>query len=238
MGRLQIAWTWQVKGQFHIGAGIGRVGYADSILRCDANGRIFIPGDAVKGAVREAAERLLFWLVPSRGTDIPQTSYPDPEYPILQTFFAPPPGRPFYRFSPGRIVGGPQAMRPASTAIDNATGVADDTTLRILETLPPNVSFKPSVTGEGSNWSPQGKVERMNLIFLLAAILSTEVVGGKKGIGHGEMAVKDLSCKVNNTDILGELLPGNTWNEEVILNLQQHVKTQGGDTHDNVQIND
>lgn len=76
MSQLKIEWKWKLKGQFHIGAGIGRVGYADSILRKNGTGNYFIPGDAVKGAVREGAERLLHWLLSDRKKDEPSTSFP------------------------------------------------------------------------------------------------------------------------------------------------------------------
>jgi CRISPR/Cas system CSM-associated protein Csm3 (group 7 of RAMP superfamily) len=227
MSRLKIEWQWTLKGQFHIGAGIGRVGYADSILRKDGQGKFFIPGDAVKGAVREGAERFLHWLWPARCTVSPSTSFPD--HPLIEALFAPPPDKPFYRFLSGKQ-NGDQSMRMSSTAIRNATGVADDTTLRIIETLPPKTAFTVSITGEGGEWLTEGGADRMALIFLLAALYTVEAVGGKRGVGHGEVAVEGLTCAVDDRDILEDLLPGKVWQRETLEQLRQHVEqTKGGE---------
>jgi len=232
MSELKIEWRWKTKGQFHIGSGIGRVGYADSVLRSDGNGNIFIPGDAVKGAIREGAERLLHWLLPARSKDAPKLSFPD--HPILEGIFAPKRYKPFYRFFPGKHHGA-DSMCPASTAIDNQTGVADDTTLRILETLAPGVEFDVSVTGEGGDWLPPDAShpvggdkkltsDQLDVLFLLAALLAVEAIGGKKGIGHGEVAVEGLTCKGDDTDILTTLLPNGKWKTALVEQLKGYTE--------------
>lgn len=224
MSQLKIKWVWKLKGQFHIGTGIGRVGYADSILRKDGEGNFFIPGDAVKGAVRESAERLMHWLLPDREKNEPSTSFPD--LPLLKSVFAPQPEKTFYRFYPGRPFGAiPSIMCPASTAIKNANGVADDATLRITETLAPDVTFHVSLTGENGTWNTENISDKMTVLFLLASILVTESIGGKKGVGHGEVTVGSLSCEVDGMDILHQLLPSNKWQPDLIDEMKNFVKT-------------
>lgn len=230
MSLLRIDFNWKLRGQLHIGSGIGRVGYADSVFRTAGDGeRPIIPGDAVKGAIREGAERLLHWLWPGRPTDRPSTSFPD--HPILRDLFASQPHKiPFYRFSAGKLCqAGFIPMRTASTAIENSTGTAVDTTLRVVETLAPEYIFKVTISGEGGEWHIKDASDRQELYFLLASLLALESIGGKKGVGHGELAVQDLKCMVDQQDILNELIPNGRWTEEMIKMLKEHVQRQRGE---------
>src|SRR5881397_143318 len=98
---LAIQCHWKLLGPLHAGTGLSRGGYADRLIRRDADGNPFLPGDAVKGAIRMSAERLLRWLHPQ----FPIREEEDkslPTHPILRRIFQPDDSGVFYHFAPAR----------------------------------------------------------------------------------------------------------------------------------------
>lgn len=93
-----------------------------------------------------------------------------------------------------------------------------------METLAPDVTFMVSLTGEGGKWDMKDTSDKMTVLFLLASILATESIGGKKGVGHGEVTVENLSCEVDGTDILQQLLPEKKWRHDLIDEMKSFVK--------------
>lgn len=188
MTDMEITWKWMVTAPLHIGTGFSRAGFADRCVRME-KGHAVIPSSAVKGAVRGAGEQLARWL---GATERETEEASLPRIPVLRRIFAPSEDRRFYRFR-GCI--SEQQLRPytlTSTKIKPETRVADDNTLRTIEFLPSGATFRGSVQLLAGEWNDDAKCDSKDLLFLLAAIASTEGIGGKKGSGVGRLQCLDL----------------------------------------------
>ena len=62
MPEIRVAWTWNSTSPLHVGSGLSRPGVADNLVQRDHEGNPIIPGEAVKGALRMAAEQVAAWL--------------------------------------------------------------------------------------------------------------------------------------------------------------------------------
>lgn len=187
--------VWAFDGPLHMGTGLSQAGVADRIVRFDTNGKAHIPGDAVKGAIRGAAERIVRWLVPVAKDEVDAHSIP--RHPVLRRLFLEPqPGRAFYRFYPATYWNGGARRTVSSTAIDRATGVAKDETLRTIQSWGPGARFEVTIRGFGGQWDDAGAVEARDLPLLAAALISADLIGGRKGTGHGACRLEAIASSI------------------------------------------
>jgi CRISPR/Cas system CSM-associated protein Csm3 (group 7 of RAMP superfamily) len=190
---LDLKCFWKLEGPLHAGTGLSRRGYADRLIRRDFNDRPFIPGDAVKGAIRMSAERLLRWLVRDARPELSDKSLPT--HPVMERIFRPTDTGVFYHFGPARFRSEDEprdSFLISTTALDAGTRIARDETLRTIEASSRSDEFEVVITAEGGDWSPQSQDLRDGQ-FLAAALLATDCIGGKRGTGYGRLVVLDPS---------------------------------------------
>jgi CRISPR/Cas system CSM-associated protein Csm3 (group 7 of RAMP superfamily) len=187
--RIEAEWTWETLTPMHCGSGVARPGYADRLLQRDRSGRPVMVGDAVKGALRLAAEQILGW----QGYVASYGATAEPTHPLLAALFG---GHAEQRYSAARLdpAGGGRVatMVVPSTAIDRHSGRALDNTLRGVEILAPGARFAASCTVR----VPADRCEPA-LTLLVAALAAAESVGAKAGIGWGRVKLAALSIAVD-----------------------------------------
>lgn len=217
---ITIKFEWTAQGPTHVGTGISRLGHADRLIRCDWEHRPVIPGDAVKGAIRGTAERLLRWLLPGTPQGPEESSMPD--HPVLRRIFAPQEISQFYRFQPASLVhGSPNlVVTVSSTAIDYQSGTAKTDSLRTMESLVRKASFQGIIKAYNGDWSNSNSPDYWDLMFLWAAILATDGVAGKKGAGYGRVLLSNPSCE---SDVPH---PKELKNPETIARLREYLSEQ------------
>ena len=210
---MEITWKWKVTAPLHIGSGLSRAGFADRCVRVE-KGHAVIPSEAVKGAFRGTSEQLARWL----GATEKETEEASlPKIPVLRRIFAPTEDRRFYRFRGCISEEKVKAYTLTSTKIDPRTRVALDNTLRTIELLPRGATFPGRIQLLAGEWDDNAKCDSQDLLFLLAAIASTEGIGGKKGSGLGRLQCLDLYANGQRyKDVLAKL--------EVIQSLRKLVK--------------
>ena len=196
--RLTVTFTWRIDGPLHVGDGMSRAGYADRLVR-KRDGSLILPGDAVKGAIRGSAERLAAWLLAQQGLSQAEEreDHSVPRNRVVERIFAPlelPGAGACYRFRPGKAEGKPRTI--AATQIDDDSGVADDDTLRIIEVAPRGLTFDLGIQGWGGAWDDETSRDRDDLLFLGAAILAADGIGGKRGIGCGRIVCEQIDLGV------------------------------------------
>jgi CRISPR/Cas system CSM-associated protein Csm3 (group 7 of RAMP superfamily) len=193
MSLIDINFTWRTESPLAIRAGFAGGGI-DALVR-ERDGKPEIPGEAVKGAVREAAERMLRWqnfiAEPNSGDPwLPKT-------PRMQRLFArelvASGSAPLYKFN-GAAGTSAKKLSLCSTAIEYKTGLAKDETLRTLEYWAPGIEFAVLIKGRNGNWQ-KGGMDYSDLLFLLAAILTVESVGGDQASGGGCVTIGDLNVE-------------------------------------------
>src|SRR5208337_1986979 len=139
MPELTIEFTWGLVTPSHVGTGLSQVGYVDRLVR-SWDGCPYLPGDAVKGAIRASAERLYRWLDPNAPKEAAAEPSSVPDNAVLRRIFAPQLAResnsnsPIYRFHPARSKDRPRKIPRAGTAIETVTGTAKEQSLRVIET--------------------------------------------------------------------------------------------------------
>ncbi len=191
MKTLTLACTWQLDGPLHVGTGLSRSGYADRLIRRDFANRSFIPGDAVKGAIRMSAERLLRWLVPECEAEEDDKSFPT--HPVLRRLFQPVDSGVYYRFEPARDWSQKnEPYRISTTAIDRDSHTARGTTLRTIEASSRLSEFGVRVVGEGGEWLETGSRDWHDGCFLAAALVAADAIGAKRGVGYGRLLIRDF----------------------------------------------
>ena len=207
MSEICVAWTWKSTSPLHVGSGLSQPGVADSLVQRDHEGNPIIPGEAVKGALRMAAEQVAAWL--GEAQDYGATGNAEPtSWPLARLFG----GTGTARCTPAILVrtsesqdngsAGLDRSRPhkhphvfASTAIDRTTGTAKDDTLRKTEYVPAGRQFKARYTACVAD----GKTKVVETL-LLAALAAVESIGGKAGIGWGRMELVDVTVAVDGKD--------------------------------------
>lgn len=184
MPALEVTWTWVLESPLHAGAGLSRPGVADRLIQRDANNGPTVRGDAVKGALRMAAEQVADWL----GAPQQYESNAEPRsWPLARLFG----GDARARFGVNWLASTDTTAVLASTSIERDTGRAKDQTLRKIEVLAPGskINATVAVTLE--------KTDDPLLLatLLVAAVGAAENLGGKAGIGWGRLRVEDLTLK-------------------------------------------
>lgn len=215
MSQIRIEFVWKTASPLAIRSGHAS-GALDAAVR-SRDGKPEIPGEAVKGAIREAAERLLRWQSKLTVTEDDGSPWFPPTERLRRIFACGSPGRrnephAFYKFN--TTVGSKALrLRLSSTAIHTETGTAKDETLRTLEYWAKDIVFNVRIDGRNGQWRKGGK-DYEDLQLLLAAILSTTAVGGDQGSGSGWVDVQNLTIEVDGKpqDVLPEFLEG--WTPE------------------------
>jgi len=160
------------------------------------NGQPFIPGDAVKGAIRGSAERLVRWLGVVLGEEEDNSA---PKHPALRRLFASGGDGPGIRFEPAKFLGGGELVRVSQTAINSDTGVARHATLRVSESWSPGAEFHVTATGRAAALKPDSD----EILLLTAAIVGVEQVGGRRSVGAGGVELSNLSISGGQKVALG-----------------------------------
>ena len=178
----------------HLGTGLSQAGVADRTIGLDAKNEPILRGEAVKGAIRGSAERLLRWLVPQFSEQEEQDDHSLPPLPTLERIFRGGGKPPFYRFDAGVYQDGGKLQQIAATRIESQTGVAANQTLRILQSWTPGARFQITLRGFQGQWADLGHTDFQDLTLLLTALVCTDAIGGRKGSGHGGLQISQLRC--------------------------------------------
>jgi len=218
VSNLTIEFTWIVSSRLHVGSGLSRLGYADRCLQVDDKGIVRYTGDAVKGAIRQSAEAVLRWLIPGVPEEDNEDSAPPPG--VLRRIFQSRESGKYWRFEMPEIerLSG-MATTYSSTAINSQSGVAMTDTLRTKETWDRGARVHGRITGFNinphTNWA--------DAMLLIAAIASTEQIGGSRGTGLGEVLLESINVSPPEAFDLNAL-----GNPETIQRLQDllHVDQQ------------
>lgn len=193
MRKVELSWTWATESPLHCGGGLSRPGVADRLIQRMSDGRPFIPGDAVKGALRMSAEQIAAWL--DRETQYEDREPVEPTKLALALVFGGNADAHFTAATPNQQADSPSAFVFASTKIDSDSGTADDQMLRKTEALNPGCQFDARVTVHFDD-SLDGKQVDAAVTLLAAALAATEHVGAKGGIGWGRVGVRAPKCSI------------------------------------------
>jgi hypothetical protein len=225
MSDLIIRCLWKTERPLHLGTGIARAGYADRIIQL-VHGKPRIRGEAVKGAIRGAAERLSRWLDYKQGPEDADGSAPT--HPVLSRIFAgleEGPCKCLYRFHPAQYEGKKdEPFLFASTAINSFTGTAREETLRVIEAWPREALFRFEISGSGGNWHSAEQRDYWDAMFIVAAILCTGQVGGKRGAGFGTVRCQQLTILVDGQPCFDS---AQLAQEHTVERLALHLKKRG-----------
>jgi CRISPR/Cas system CSM-associated protein Csm3 (group 7 of RAMP superfamily) len=170
------------------------------------DGKPELRGEAIKAAIREAAERILRWRKFEFAKEESARSVPD--HPAVARLFAPQwartpsPARYWFHSS---VAESGTPFETTSTSIDSQSGVAQEATLRSFELWREGIEFKVEITATGSDWTV-GTKDREDLWLLLMAVMAVDSIGGAWGTGRGELELVDLkvsdeSLNINWTDL-------------------------------------
>jgi CRISPR/Cas system CSM-associated protein Csm3 (group 7 of RAMP superfamily) len=196
-----VEFTWTTKTPLRVHTGLARSGGVDRAVR-ERNDSPVLPGEAVKAAIREAAERILRWQGKYKMKEEEARSIP--MHPLLLRIFAPhsassdgamSSARYFFRSSIATKESIIDKMEVTSTAINEETGTSKDNMLRSIEIWRPGIQFDLEIEGVNGDWSV-GRLDHKDLCLLLMAIAATDAIGGGWGIGCGELALSDLKYRV------------------------------------------
>jgi CRISPR/Cas system CSM-associated protein Csm3 (group 7 of RAMP superfamily) len=215
MTPVTITFTWKVDAPLHVGTGISRAGGADRTIRRRGEEAI-LPGDAVKGALRGAAEQIESWLL---GEDKIADTGNVPTNHVLRRIFAgrhSPGEEPIlFRFKPASSSQAKHDVSRLSFTRIDESGVAEDNTLRVIEAANRGVEFKIEIQcfapGEPASIDD-------DLLFLGACILATEAVAGKKALGWGHVECSEPACQGRHIDFAELAKP------EGIARLRRHLR--------------
>ena len=203
-----ITFSWETTSPLSVHTGLAQAGGVDRTVR-KRKGLPELPGEAVKAAIREAAERILRWR--SKNKELEQPGRSIPTHQALMRLFAPqwaqaggngPMALYLFRGSIGNAVVPQNSMEPmeiTSTSINLNTGTAASSSLRTVEVWRRGIRFDSQIDGVNGDWSV-GKRDRIDLHLLLMAILCADSIGGGWGVGRGELAVRSIACKITQND--------------------------------------
>lgn len=192
---MEINWLWTFTTPSSIGTGIAATWLTDHLIAM-RDGKPWLGGDAVKGAIRMSGERLVRWLCPETPAEEEDRSVS--QHPALQRLFTWNPGTTGgadYRYLPA-IPQSPAAVTPLirfSTAVEPGRSTAKDKTLRSRQLAPRQYSFSMRIVGLGGDWTASDSPDSLDLRLLVAALLACDAVGGGRSGGLGEVTVSNLT---------------------------------------------
>lgn len=169
---------------FHIGSGVGKVGYIDSLFVKDSDGNPVIPGQTLKGIIKDSCKRI------ANSFGIPCQDNRKCTCPICEIFGrASRPGK--YLFTPAHLKTKTEDKEypvRKRTSIDRETGTAKEQALFSTEVAPQNLEFEFAIKPR-----PFKKPEDVEKTILLAGILWTREIGGnrRRGLGHCRMKIEE-----------------------------------------------
>lgn len=179
----------------HFGTGLSHLGVADRTIGLDAAGHPVLRGEAVKGAIRGSAERLIRWLLTPQSVQNEQEDHSLPPPGSLYRIFrgdGDPRSGPAYRFDTPLYLDGGQLQQIAATRIDHHTGVAANQSLRVLQSWTPGARFRITIRGFQGDWDQPAHRDYLDLTLLVAALVCADSAGGRKGAGHGSLEISAL----------------------------------------------
>ncbi|MGQ9569607.1 MAG: RAMP superfamily CRISPR-associated protein [Thermodesulfovibrionales bacterium] len=184
--------TIKFESDFHIGSGLGKEGYIDSLFVKDSNGNPVIPGQTLKGIIRDSCMRIANSFGIKCSNNRKCTCH------ICEIFGKPSrPGK--YLFTPAYLKGGDEDKEypvRKRTSIDKETGTAKEEALFSTEVAPKDLEFEFFIKPNPAYKSNPNKLElklELNLIILKAGILWTREIGGnrRRGLGHCRMIIEE-----------------------------------------------
>jgi len=185
---IELRWVWRLKSPLHCGSGISQPGVADRLVQRDSGGMPFLPADAVKGALRMSAEQLACWLGAPQSYDRGEVNRGAPSTPRIQPLHALFGDADRAHYQRGALEGACQMERLSATAINPETGVAKTDTLRRIEVVAAGAAFG----ARASVWLEDEALVEPAATALVAALLSTESVGGRASAGLGRVDPEDV----------------------------------------------
>lgn len=192
MLQLRLDWTWKLESVLHCGSGESRPGVADRLVQRDADGRPSIAGDAVRGVLRMSAEQVAGWLGCSQKAlyqDKESAPWEPGAVPLALLF-----GRGRSHVSPATVPLNARISNKvvAATAIDAASGTAEDETLRNTEVVGGDIRLRA--------WCavsvPEEHADAVETL-LLASVAASEQIAAKAGIGWGRLSVESVQLQHN-----------------------------------------
>ena len=194
MHQLSLTWTWVLESPLHVGSGMAEAGRADRLIARGPDGKPYIPADAVKGALRMAAEQVVGWLTGAQPEYIEGEPNEPRQLPLALCFG----GSGTIHYKRGSLENDVEPRCLSSTALDPSTGSALDNTLRIIEVVPPGACFRTGAIV----WAAESELDTLKSL-LLAALGACERVGGKAGIGWGRVRPENVRCIVIREEEIG-----------------------------------
>jgi CRISPR/Cas system CSM-associated protein Csm3 (group 7 of RAMP superfamily) len=177
--------TIRFDSDFHIGSGVGKAGYIDSLFIKDTQDNPIITGQTLKGIIRDSCKRI------ANSFNIPCKENRKCTCLICEIF-----GR---ASRPGKYLFTPATQKPSSknkkeypvrrrTSIDIHTGTAKREALFSTEVARKGVEFGFTIRPK-----PSKKPEELEEALLIAGILWTREIGGnrRRGLGHCKIEIKE-----------------------------------------------
>jgi len=166
---------------FHIGSGLGAVYYVDSLFVRDNSHRPYIPGETIKGIIRDSCTRI------ANSLDIPCEDKRGCKCIICELF-----GR---EGKAGKLIFSPAYMNSAQESTDSL--VRKRTSInRETGTAKEHALFSSEVAFMGSELhfairNRNGEMTELQKALLMAGILWTREIGGnrRRGLGHCRMSI-------------------------------------------------
>lgn len=178
--------TIRFNSDFHIGSGVGKAGYIDSLFVKDTDGKPVITGQTLKGIIKDSCTRI------ARSFGISCDDNRKCDCLICEIFGRESrPGK--YLFTPARLKENGKDKEEEypirkRTSIDKETGTAKEHALFSTEVAPLNLEFKFTIKPK-----PSKKPDSLEKTLLIAGILWTREIGGnrRRGLGHCRMTVEE-----------------------------------------------
>lgn len=195
--------TIRFESDFHIGSGVGKAGYIDSLFVKDSDGNPVIPGQTLKGIIKDSCKRI------ANSFGIPCQNNRKCTCPICEIFGrASRPGK--YLFSPAYLKTKKEDKEYKEypirkrTSIDRQTGTAKEHALFSTEVAPQNFEFEFLIKPKPTYYSNPHKLE-LNLLILKAGILWTMEIGGNRRRGLGRCRMEIEEPVIDKEDLKKEL---------------------------------
>ena len=181
--------TISFNSDFHIGSGIGKAGYIDSLFVKDGQGNPTIPGQTLKGVTRDSCIRIANSLEVEHC--ISNKNKKHCCNCIICRIFGRASRPSKYLFSPAHLktaVDDEKYPVRKRTGIDRETGTAKENALFSTEVAPCNLEFEFTIKPK-----PPYQLDELEVTLLKASILWTREIGGnrRRGLGHCTMTITE-----------------------------------------------